>query len=207
MGRRGSAVFTRWPPASARRCGVVLAVAGLSLAFASAPALADKRLAHAGLATASKKSTKKRTVTDTVPPTIKLGPSIDVKKLVEATRTAALKDATRFRVSLGKPICPAGSALSAPAVQCLVTLGKTTVAYLVKPDGLGEFSAEPTFPIVAMRAVEVVAAASVGAQAKAVCGKEPFPPGSKVTCSVIDNGRTLTVTVRVTNRSGTLHAS
>ncbi len=182
--------------------------ATLSFTAAYTPASATEQLARSGLATAFKKTSKKRTTTDTVPPTIKLGPSIEVKMLVEATRTAALKDATRFRVSLGKPICPAGSALNAPAVQCLVALGKTTVAYLVKPDGFGAFSAEPTFPIIAMRAVEVVAAASVGAQAKAVCGKEPFqslPPGSRVTCSVIDNGRTRTVTVRVTNRSGTLH--
>ena len=207
--RRGAALTRtggRAPVSTKSRATLIVAGTFLTLLTGlSTPA--DGQGVHSELATASKKSTSKRTTPDPVVTTIKLGPSIDVKKLVDATRTAALRDATRFRVSVGKPVCPSGSALTAPAVQCLVALGKVTVAYLVRPDGFGAFVAEPTFPIIATSTVETVAATSMGPLAKAVCGKDTFqslPPGSRVACSVIESGRTRTVHVRVTDRYGSL---
>ena len=157
----------------------------------------------------ARKSSTKVTSAATVPRTIKLGPSLDPKKLVAATRTAALYDASRLRVKLGNPVCPSGSPLTTKVVQCLVTLGTTSVAYLVKPNGVGSFDAEPTFPVVGTRSIEAAAEEAVGAAAKARCGEVTFqvlPTNSKVTCTVSSAGRTRSVTVRVTDRYGSLHA-
>ena len=157
----------------------------------------------------ARKSSTKVTSAATVPRTIKLGPSLDPKKLVAATRTAALYDASRLRVKLGNPVCPSGSPLTTKVVQCLVTLGTTSVAYLVKPNGVGSFDAEPTFPVVGTRSIEAAAEAAIGVAARATCGQAPFqvlPPNSKVACTVSSGGRNRTVIVRVTDQHGSLQA-
>ena len=206
MGHRFEAGMRRkqWESTALLAVATLTAVAG-ALCARTPWASASDRLQMLG---ARKSSAKIRSAT-TVPDTIKLGPSLDPKKLVAATRTAALHDASRLRVKLGIPVCPSGSPLSTKVVQCLVTLGTTSVAYLVKPDGVGSFEAEPTFPVVGTRSIEAAAEAAIGVAARATCGQAPFqvlPPNSKVACTVSSGGRNRTVIVRVTDQHGSLQA-
>ena len=197
----------RWESAALLAVATLTTVAGALCALcAPTPwASASNRLQTLG----ARRSSTKVTSATTVPDTIKLGPSLDPKKLVAATRTAALHDASRLRVKLGIPVCPSGSPLNTKVVQCLVTLGTTSVAYLVKPNGVGSFDAEPTFPVVGTTSIEAAAEAVVGVTAKARCGEVAFqvlPPNSKVTCTVSSGGRNRTVIVRVTDQHGSLRA-
>ena len=89
-----------------------------------------------------------RAVAKPSPSTTRIASGPETRLLVAATRAAALREANRFRVTIGHPVCPAGTRTPMPVVQCLVVLGDTTVAYLVGMAPDGTLAAHPTFPVV-----------------------------------------------------------
>ena len=132
--------------------------------------------------------------------------AIPVAKLIEATRTAGLRDAYRFGVTLGNPTCPSGTKSSTAAVQCLVSLGATSVAYLVTATSTGTLVAESTFPLVATADLTAAIRKAITGLTIIDCGKAPFliqPIGSVAHCKV-GGGIAKTVDIRVLNIRGDL---
>ena len=165
-------------------------------------------LGVSGGAPAAAASAKKPAAAKTreAPSTTTAESAFAVKQLVEATRTAGLRDAARFGVKLGNPVCPSGTKRSAGAVQCLVDLGKTTVAYLVRPTPTGVLQAYSTFPLIATVSVEAAVRAANPALTRIACSAGPFlvqPVNSVAVCKVNGN-RSGTARVRVVSPDGEL---
>lgn len=141
------------------------------------------------------------------PPTT-AAPSIAPKQLVEATRAAAQIDANRFGARMGTPVCPSGSKVSSAVVQCLVTLGDTTIGYLVRPIGFTYF-AELTFPLVSVASIEATLRPTVDPNSRINCGRHTFlvmPVHSTTTCTISGSQSTQNRKVRLLNAKGELQA-